>query len=109
MVPIAGQPMMEYVIYLLRKHKFKDITVLLYHQPATIKDYFGDGSEFGVNLTYLEAKEDFGTAGAVKYAAQNFAGSDEPVLVISADLVTDFDLEAIVKFHKEKRPRRRWS
>jgi mannose-1-phosphate guanylyltransferase / phosphomannomutase len=103
MVPIANQPMMEYVIYLLRKHKFKDITALLYHQPEIIKNYFGDGSGFGVNLTYIEAKEDYGTAGAVKFAAQSFKGLNEPVLVISADLVTDFDLEAVVKFHQEKK------
>lgn len=103
MVPIANQPMMEYVIYLLRKHKFKDITALLYHQPEIIKNYFGDGSRFGVNLSYVEAKEDYGTAGAVKFAAQSFKNLNEPVLIISADLITDFDLEAVVKFHQEKK------
>ncbi|MFH1387678.1 MAG: sugar phosphate nucleotidyltransferase, partial [bacterium] len=35
MIPVANQPMMEYVIYLLRKHNFTDITALLYHQPET--------------------------------------------------------------------------
>jgi len=67
MVPVANQPLMEYVIYLLRKHKIKDVTALLYHQPEVIKNYFGDGSKFGVNLTYVEAKEDYGTAGAVRF------------------------------------------
>jgi mannose-1-phosphate guanylyltransferase / phosphomannomutase len=100
MVPVANQPLMEYVIYLLRKHKIKDVTALLYHQPNIIKDYFGDGGKFGVNLAYVEAKEDYGTAGAVRFAAQNFK---EPFLVISADLITDFDLQAIIKFHQEKK------
>jgi mannose-1-phosphate guanylyltransferase/phosphomannomutase len=103
MVPVANQPMMEYVIYLLRKHKFKDITALLYHQPEIIKNYFGDGAKFGVNLSYVEAKEDYGTAGAVKYAAQKFKDLDEPVLIISADLITDFDLEAVARFHQQKK------
>ncbi|MDD4179628.1 MAG: nucleotidyltransferase family protein, partial [Candidatus Margulisbacteria bacterium] len=99
MVPVVNRPMMEYVVDLLKKHKFKDITALLYHQPETIKNYFGDGAKFGVNLSYVEAKEDYGTAGAVKFAAQNFRST---FLVISADLITDFDLEAAVKYHKEK-------
>ncbi|MCU0641555.1 MAG: sugar phosphate nucleotidyltransferase [Candidatus Margulisbacteria bacterium] len=102
MVPVANQPLMEYVIYLLRKHKFKDITALLYHQPESIKSYFGDGSAFGVDLTYAEAKEDYGTAGAVKFAAQNFPDKDEPILIISADLITDFDLEAVTRYHRQK-------
>jgi len=99
MIPVANRPLMEYVIYLLRKHKFKDITALLYHQPEIIKNYFGDGSKFGVNINYVEAQEDYGTAGAVRYAAQ---GINEPFLVISADLITDFNLEGIIKYHKEK-------
>ena len=100
MVPVANRPLMEYVIYLLRKHKFKDITALLYYQPEIIKSYFGDGSKFGMNITYVEAQEDYGTAGAVRFAAQSFK---EPFLVISADLITDFNLEEVVKFHKEKK------
>lgn len=100
MVPVANQPLMEYVVHLLRKHKFKDITALLYHQPESIKNYFGDGAEFGVDLSYVEAKEDYGTAGAVRYAAQKFK---EPFLVISADLITDINLEAAVAYHKEKK------
>ena len=100
MVPVANQPLMEYVIYLLRKHHFKDITAVLYHQPEVIKNYFGNGSKFGVEMNYVEAKEDYGTAGAVRFAAQSFK---EPFIVISADLITDFDLEDIVAFHKQKK------
>ena len=100
MVPVANQPLMEYVIYLLRKHKITEVTALLYHQPEVIRNYFGDGSKFGVDISYVEAKEDYGTAGAVRFAAQNFK---EPFLVISADLITDFDLAAAAKFHQEKK------
>ncbi|MFA6431559.1 MAG: mannose-1-phosphate guanyltransferase [Candidatus Margulisiibacteriota bacterium] len=100
MVPVANQPLMEYVIYLLRKYKFTDITALLYHQPEVIKNYFGDGSKFGVKLNYYEAKDDYGTAGSVRMAVK---GEKEPILVISADLVTDFNLEAALKFHEQKK------
>src|SRR3989339_330238 len=100
MVPVANQPLMEYVIYLLRKNKITDITALLYHQPSVIKDYFGDGSKFGVKLNYFEAKDDYGTAGSVRMAVKN---AKEPILIISADLITDFDLEAALKFHQQKK------
>lgn len=105
MVPVANRPMMEYVIYLLRKHGFLSITALLYHQSEIIKNYFKNGEDFGVKLSYVEAKDDFGTAGAVRYAAQSFRGLKEPVLVISSDVITDFDLEAAVKFHQDKAAR----
>src|SRR3989344_3439090 len=100
MIPVANRPLMEYVIALLRKHKFNDVTALLYHQPEIIKKHFGNGSEFGVDISYIEAKADLSTAGAVRLAAQNFK---EPFQVISADLLTDFDLEAAVKFHKDNK------
>lgn len=100
MAPVANRPMMEYVVELLAKHNFKDITALLYHQPEIIKNYFGNGKGFGVNLKYVEALENYGTAGAVKFGAGD---NKEPFLVISADLVTDFDLKKAVDFHNSKK------
>jgi mannose-1-phosphate guanylyltransferase/phosphomannomutase len=91
---------MEYTIELLAKHGIKDVVVLLYHQPHIIKNYFGDGKKFGVNISYVEAPENYGTAGAVKYAAK---GLNDPFLVISADLITDFNLGEIVDYHKNKK------
>ena len=100
MIPVANRPLMEYTIELLAKYGLRDILVLLYHQPHIIKSHFGDGKKFGVNLTYVEAPQNYGTAGAVKYA---IAGTSEPFLTISADLVTDFDLKKIVDFHHSKK------
>ena len=99
MVPIANRPLMSYTIELLSRHGFKDITVLLYHQPQIIKDYFKDGRQYDVKMSYCIPPADYGTAGAVRFACQ---GIKEPVLVISADLLTDMDLSSAVKFHKKK-------
>src|SRR3989339_23035 len=100
MVRVGDRPLLEYVVGLLKKHGFTDITMLLYYQPEIIKKHFGGGENFGVKISYVEAKEDFGTAGAVKYAAKGISGT---FLVISADLITDFNLSAAVVFHKEKK------
>ena len=68
MVPIGNLPMMEHVIGLLAEHGMTDITALLYFHPDHVRDYFGDGSAFGVNLSYELPDEDLGTAGAVRFA-----------------------------------------
>jgi len=100
MVPIANRPIMGHVVSLLAGHKITDLTALLYFQPDKIKNYFGDGSGFGVNIRYVKPEEDFGTAGAVAYALQ---GNTEPILIISADLITDFDLTQAIKWHNQKK------
>jgi mannose-1-phosphate guanylyltransferase/phosphomannomutase len=100
MVPVANIPVMEHVINLLQSHDIKDIYALLYFQPQIIKDYFKDGERLGVKIKYIEAEEDLGTAGAVK-CVQEFM--NETFIVISADIVTDFDLSSAIQFHKEKK------
>ena len=99
MVPIGNIPMMEHVVLLLKKHGITDITSLLYYQPELIKSHFRDGSSLGVQMKYALPDDDYGTAGAVKFAAADF---NETVLVISGDLVTDFDLTAAIAWHKEQ-------
>jgi len=99
MVPICNVPMMEHVVSLLVKHGITDITSLLYFQPEKIRNYFKDGSKFGVKMDYVQPDDDYGTAGAVRYA---LSSSNEPVLVISGDLITDFDLTEAMSWHNER-------
>lgn len=99
MVPIGNRPMMEHVVSLLSNHGLTDITSLLYFHPENIKEYFKDGSDFGVKMSYELPDDDLGTAGAVRFAVGD---STEPVLVISGDLVTDFDLTKAIKWHKQQ-------
>ena len=100
MVPIGNLPIMEHVVSLLARHGITDITSLLYFQPEQIRDYFGDGSRFGVKMDYCLPDDDYGTAGAVRAALED---SDEQILVISGDLITDFDLSEAIDWHNEKR------
>jgi len=100
MVPLIGIPIIHHVVKHLKKHGFTEIICVLFHQPDIIKDYLKDGSEFGVKIRYVIPEKDFGTAGAVKQARQYLSGD---FLVMSADVITDFDLGRIVEFHKSKR------
>ncbi len=96
MVPVGNRPLMEYVIELLAKHRFNKILVLLYFQPDAIIEHFGDGEKFGVHLEYVRPDADYGTAGSVRHALSQLS---DRFLVISADILTDIDLGAAVKFH----------
>ncbi len=100
MVPMVNVPVMERVLHLLKKYDFTDILTILYYQPDVIRNYFGDGSRWGVTMTHVHTVNDYGTAGAVRMALDSL---DEPVLVISADIVTDFDLQHLIEFHRQKR------
>ena len=99
MIPMANRPMMEHIVELVRAHGMTRLVTLLYFQPEVIERHFGDGAEFGVEMTYLTAAEDFGTAGAVKFAAPYL---QEPFLVISGDVLTDFDLTQAIAFHRAR-------
>ena len=100
MVPILNRPILEHTIHLLRTHGIQDITVNLHHLPEIIKDHFGDGKDFGVNLHWSHEPEILGTAGGIK-KAQEFL-DDKAFLVINSDVVTDCDLSKVIAFHKAK-------
>lgn len=100
MIPLLNRPIMLHIVELLKKYEITDLVMLLYHQPAVIKNFFRDGTDFGVKITYVTPLQDMGTAGAVK-CAEKFL--DERFVVISGDLLTDFNLKKVLDFHEEKK------
>jgi mannose-1-phosphate guanylyltransferase/phosphomannomutase len=100
MLPVANRPIMEHVLRLLRRHGFDETIVTVQFLAALVRNYFGDGEEFGMSLQYATEEMPLGTAGSVRNAED--ALRDEPFLVISGDALTDMDLTALVNFHKEK-------
>lgn len=100
MVPLGGIPVMEHLVSLLKKHNFTDITALLYFQADQIKDYFKDGTAWGVKMNYVMAGADFGTAGSVKNAQKYL---NERFLIISGDVATDIDLAEAVEYHRMRK------
>ncbi|NQW29689.1 MAG: NTP transferase domain-containing protein [Ignavibacteria bacterium] len=99
MVPLANRPMMGHIVQLLKKHGITRMVSVLYFQPESITSYFGDGAKMGVQMEYITAEADFGTAGSVKNAESLL---QEPFIVISGDVLTDFDITAAINFHKAK-------
>jgi NDP-sugar pyrophosphorylase family protein len=100
MAPIVNRPVMEHIIKLLVKHRFTDIVCNLHWYPEEIKNYFGDGSRWKINIVYSYEEELLGTAGGVKNVEDFFEKST--FMVISGDALTDIDLTRVFKFHKQK-------
>jgi mannose-1-phosphate guanylyltransferase / phosphomannomutase len=101
MVSILNRPITEHILSLLKRHGIKEIIATLHYLPDVIRDYFGDGSDFDVNMRYVvEEDQPLGTAGCVKNVEDMIDGT---FLVISGDCITDFDLTAAIAFHREKK------
>jgi mannose-1-phosphate guanylyltransferase/phosphomannomutase len=71
MLPIMNRPMMQYTMMSLRDLGITEFIVLLYFKPEIIQNYFKDGSDFGIKITYVIPSDDYGTAGAVKLAQKH--------------------------------------
>lgn len=100
MVDLAGRPLIAHLIELLRIHGVRDIAVNLHHKPDALRSYLGDGSGFGVHITYSHEEVLLGTAGAVKKLERFFK---ETFLVLYGDVLTDIDLSSLVSFHRQER------
>ncbi len=100
LVPIVNRPVMEHLVNLLKQHGFTEIMVNLHYLGDQIKNYFGDGSKWGVKIHYSEEEQLWGDAGSVKRCESFF---DDTFIVIGGDDLTDLDLSRLVKFHKDKK------
>src|SRR2546425_5271240 len=100
LVPVAGRPIMEHILLHLRRHQLRDVVATVQYLGASIRNYFGDGSEQGVALSYWVEDSPLGTAGSMMLARQQL---NEPFVVISGDSLTDIDLAAAARFHRERK------
>src|SRR5205807_8417744 len=100
LVPVAGRPIMEHILLLLRKHHLREVVATVQYLGASIRNYFGDGSDSGVSLAYSVEDSPLGTAGSVRLAEDQLK---ETFLVISGDALTDIDLTAAVRFHRQRK------
>lgn len=101
MTPLFGKPVLGHILDLLRRYGVRDVAVTLRYLPAAVTDWFGDGAEQGMKLTYFIEEEPLGTAGGVK-KCMDFLG-EEDFLVVSGDAVCDLDLSQFVALHRSRR------
>lgn len=98
-IPFLGKPLVGYVAEYVAKFGIKDVVVNLHHQPHSVIEALGDGSDFGVHIDYtVEQPDILGTAGALSFARQ-YLDSDT-FIVINGKIITDIDIAAAVETHR---------
>lgn len=100
MLPVLNRPFLEHTIDYLASYGIKDIILTLSYMPEVIQGYFGDGTNFGVKLTYALEDQPLGTAGAVKNAERFLDGS---FVVLNGDIYTDLNLSDMMAFHRRRK------
>ncbi len=101
MVPLFDRPVLEHLLLLLRRHGIRQAAVTLGYLPQAVTDYFGDGSRWGMELTYRTERTPLGTAGGVRACLDFLEGED--CIVLSGDCVCDFDLGECIREHCARR------
>ena len=99
MIKICDKPILEHQIDCLKRNGLNDITLVIGHLGHFISDYFGDGSDFGVNISYYIETEPLGTAGAL-YKINGLIESEEDFLLLCGDTVFDMNFKRFISFHK---------
>jgi len=97
MIPVRGKSLIEWCIKNLKKNGLEDIIISAGYKAEKIKEYFGDGSKFGVNITYYVEKEPLGTGGAVKLIYRDI---NEPFVLVWPDNLGDYNFRQMIKDHK---------
>jgi NDP-sugar pyrophosphorylase family protein len=96
MLPLQGKPILEYSIDMCKRYGITEIAMSVFHCKDTIKEYFGDGSRFGVSITYFEEPEPLGTAGVLRLYKDWL---DQPFLMCNADELKDINLHDMYRHH----------
>lgn len=97
MLHVGGRPLMEVIVGQLREIGISKINIATHYQAQKIVEYFGDGTQFGVNIEYVNEETPLGTGGALGLMVP----PKDPVLVINGDILTDVDFRAMHAFHQE--------
>ncbi len=98
MIPVLDKPILQYQIECLARQGVKDITLIIGYLGFVIKEYFGDGTKYGVNISYIEEKEPLGTAGAL-YLLKGKVQED--FLLLCGDLIFDINVNRFYSAHKK--------
>ncbi|MEK7280558.1 MAG: nucleotidyltransferase family protein [Nitrospirota bacterium] len=97
-IPVGDRPLIEYLLLLLKKYGIKDIIINLHHLGEKIENALGDGSRWGIRISYSREEIILGTGGGIK-KAQAFL-SDSAFLVINGDILIDINIDNLLEFHQ---------
>jgi len=100
LIDVQGKTLTEHVFDILKKYGITEVILSLGYKAEEIKDYFGDGSKFGVKLDYLIEEKPMGTAGPLVLMKQIGCECKEDFIVLNGDNLFALDLNKMLEFHK---------
>jgi len=98
MLKVGDKPLLESIILGFKKYGFTEIILSVSYKSEIIENYFGDGSNFGVNIKYIHENKRMGTAGALNFMRELLS---EPFFVMNGDLLTNINFEHMMDYHVE--------
>ena len=96
MLKVAGKPILEIILGNCIESGFNNFSISVNYLGNQIKDYFGDGRRWGVNIDYLSEETPLGTAGALSLLNEHL---HSPVVVLNGDILTKLNLAGVLEFH----------
>jgi len=97
MLPVGDRPLMEHIVEQLRETGIHRVNVSTHYLPDKIVEHFGDGTDYGVEIDYVNEEQPLGTAGVLRLLEDQ----DQPLLVVNGDILTRVDFRAMVRFHRK--------
>ena len=98
MLRVGNKPILETIINNFKQYGFTDIILSVNYKADMVKEYFGNGEKFGVNIEYVHEDKRMGTAGALSLMTEKFT---KPFFVMNGDLLTNVNFEHFLNFHHE--------
>ncbi|HNT29899.1 MAG TPA: sugar phosphate nucleotidyltransferase [bacterium] len=100
LIPVHNKALLEYTIELLKKNQIVDVIISIGHLGDKVREHFGKGDRFGINIQYVQQPKLVGTGGALAGVAGMFF--DEPFILVHGDILIDIDLEDMISFHRDQ-------
>lgn len=100
MLPLVNRPIVEHLILALRRHRIKEVILSLLYRGEVVRNYFGRGKNWGVDIIYGVEEEPQGIVGEIKALLPVL--EEEPFLVLGGHILTDIDLSQLMQTHREK-------
>jgi dTDP-glucose pyrophosphorylase len=101
LLEIGGKPILETTLENFVRSGFKKFYIAVHYMADRIKDYFGDGQRWGVQISYIEEREPLGTAGALGLVSDDMP--DLPMIVMNGDILTQIDFSRLLAYHNEQK------
>lgn len=99
LLSVGEKPLIGYTLSWLKNYGITEVAINLHHMGEKIKEFLGDGSRFGMKVSYSPEETLLGTAGGVKRMEHFFNGA---FAIVYGDILTDFDLRDMIRFHSKK-------